>query len=131
MDHIEVPVSFGELIDKITILEIKLDRMEDADKLANVERERDLLEATWRAHEASARDIAAERDQLKAVNTALWDIEDNIRRKEKARAFDDEFVSLARSVYLRNDERAATKRRINEALGSTLREEKSYADYSG
>ncbi len=130
MNQIEVPVSFGELIDKITILEIKSERIDDADKVANVRRELDLLEATWQAHEASGTDIGGERAGLKAVNEALWDIEDRIRLKEKAQAFDDEFIRLARSVYVRNDERAAVKRAINLKLGSTLVEEKSYQDYS-
>src|SRR5699024_10625788 len=111
------------------ILEIKTERIADAAKVANVRRELDLLEARWQSHEASANDIAAERAALKAVNEALWDIEDHIRRKEKAQAFDEEFISLARSVYVRNDERAAAKRVINVKLGSTLVEEKSYEDY--
>lgn len=129
MNQIEVPVSFGELIDKITILEIKSERIQDAAKVANVRHELKLLEATWQAHEASATDIGAERAELKAVNEALWDIEDRIRLKEKAQAFDDDFIALARSVYVRNDERAAAKKAINLKLGSTLVEEKSYEDY--
>ena len=129
MNQIEVPVSFGELIDKITILEIKAERIDDAAKVANVRRELDLLEATWREHEASHTDIDNERAELKAVNEALWDIEDRIRLKEKAQAFDEEFIRLARSVYVRNDERAAVKQKINTRLGSTLVEEKSYQDY--
>jgi len=129
MSQISVPVSYGELIDKITILEIKSERIGDSAKLANVRIELDLLNETWRADPASRIDIAIERAQLRAVNEALWDIEDRIRLKEKARAFDDEFVELARSVYIRNDERAAIKRVINQKLGSTLVEEKSYQDY--
>lgn len=129
MSLISVPVSYGELIDKITILEIKAERIADAAKLANVRTELDLLNATWRADAASRTDIAAERAQLKAVNEALWDIEDRIRLKEKAQAFDGEFVELARAVYFRNDERAAVKRTINLKLGSKLVEEKSYQDY--
>ena len=129
MSQISVPVSYGELIDKITILEIKSERIGDSAKLANVRIELDLLNETWRADPASRIDIATERSQLRAVNEALWDIEDRIRLKEKARAFDDEFVELARSVYIRNDERAAIKRVINQKLGSTLVEEKSYQDY--
>lgn len=129
MSQISVPVSFGELIDKITILQIKSERIGDSAKLANVRTELDLLSSTWSADAASRIDIAEQWAALKAVNEALWDIEDRIRLKEKARAFDDEFVELARSVYVRNDERAAVKRAINERLGSTLVEEKSYADY--
>lgn len=129
MSVISVPVSHGELIDKITILEIKAAHMRDAGKLANVNAELDLLNTTWRADASSKIDIASERAQLKAVNEALWDIEDRIRLKEKAQAFDSEFVELARSVYFRNDERAAIKRAINLKLGSQLIEEKSYQDY--
>jgi hypothetical protein len=129
MSQISVPVSHGELIDKITILEIKVARMSDPAKLANVRTELDLLSRTWAQAAESTIDIAVERARLKAVNEALWDIEDRIRLKEKARAFDAEFIELARSVYVRNDERAASKREINEKLGSTLVEEKSYEDY--
>ena len=129
MSTISTPVSYGELIDKITILEIKSAQIRDPAKLANVRTELDLLNATWAAHPASHDDIASERAQLLAVNQALWDIEDHIRVKEKAKAFDAEFIELARSVYFRNDERAAVKRAINEKLGSTLVEEKSYQDY--
>ncbi|MGH8172644.1 MAG: DUF6165 family protein [Rhodanobacteraceae bacterium] len=129
MSQISVPVSYGELIDKITILEIKSERIADSAKLANVRVELDLLNDTWRADAASQTDIASERAQLRAVNEALWDIEDRIRLKEKAKAFDAEFIELARSVYIRNDSRASIKRVINEKLGSTLVEEKSYQDY--
>ncbi|RAP57626.1 DUF6165 family protein [Oleiagrimonas sp. MCCC 1A03011] len=129
MSLIQVPVSHGELIDKITILQIKSERITDAAKVANVRTELDMLEATWNNDDASATDIRDERARLKAVNEALWDIEDAIRVKEKAQAFDDEFVELARSVYFRNDERAAIKREINLKLGSQLVEEKSYQDY--
>ena len=130
MSLISVPVSHGELIDKITILEIKAARIRDAAKLANVRAELDLLNATWAGDSASRTDIATERAGLKAVNEALWDIEDRIRLKEKAQAFDAEFIELARSVYFRNDARAAIKRQINLKLGSQLVEEKSYQDYS-
>jgi hypothetical protein len=129
MSQIAVPVSYGELIDKITILEIKAQRIGDARKLANVRTELDLLNSTWSADPLAATDISAERSKLKSVNEALWDIEDHIRVKEKAREFDLEFVELARAVYFRNDDRAAYKREINEKLGSTLVEEKSYENY--
>ena len=129
MSQISVPVSYGELIDKITILEIKSERITSAAKLANVRVELEILDATWRANSAARTDIAAERAALRRVNEALWDIEDRIRLKEKAKAFDTEFIELARSVYIRNDERAEIKRAINEKLGSTLVEEKSYQDY--
>lgn len=129
MSLISVPVSFGELIDKITILEIKSAQIRDAAKLANVRDELDLLNATWSQNPASRTDIADERARLKDVNEALWDIEDRIRVKEKAQEFDATFIELARSVYVRNDERAAVKREINLKLGSRLVEEKSYQDY--
>ena len=129
MSQISVPVSYGELLDKITILEIKSERIKTASKLANVRVELDLLNATWLSDSAASIDIAAERAALRRVNEALWDIEDRIRLKEKANAFDAEFIELARSVYIRNDERAEIKRAINEKLGSTLVEEKSYEDY--
>ena len=129
MSLIEVPVSYGELIDKITILEIKSRRISDEAKLANVRNELELLDATWSSHAAAQTDITAERARLLAVNEALWDIEDKIRIKERAQAFDGEFIELARSVYFQNDERAAVKREINLKLGSQLVEEKSYQDY--
>ncbi len=129
MSEIQVPVSFGELLDKIAILQIKSERMTDAAKLANVRNELAALDATWAAHPAAQQDIAALRAELKAVNERLWVIEDDIRLKEKAQAFDDEFVQLARSVYFQNDIRARVKKDINLALGSAYVEEKSYQDY--
>jgi hypothetical protein len=129
MSEILVPVSFGELLDKIAILEIKSERIADPDKLANIRRELDALNATWAAAPASQVDIAAKRAALRAVNERLWVIEDDIRLKEKAQAFDAEFVRLARAVYFENDERARIKREINLALGSAYVEEKSYQDY--
>jgi len=129
MSEILVPVSFGELLDKIAILDIKSERMSDPVKLENVRKERDALRATWAAHAASATDIADLRAALKAVNERLWVIEDDIRIKEKAQAFDQEFIRLARAVYFENDERARIKKDINLALGSAYVEEKSYQDY--
>jgi len=129
MAELLVPVSYGELLDKIAILQIKSERMTDPAKLENVRRELSALEQTWMAHPAAAKDIARLRAELKAVNERLWVIEDDIRDKERARAFDDGFIQLARSVYFQNDERARIKRDINAALGSTYVEEKSYADY--
>ena len=129
MSEILVPVSFGELLDKIAILQIKSERMVDPAKLANVRNELSALERTWMEHPAAGGDIARLRADLKSVNERLWVIEDDIRLKEKAQAFDAEFIELARSVYVRNDERAAVKREINAKLGSTLVEEKSYQDY--
>ena len=129
MSEIQVPVSLGELLDKIAILQIKSERMTDPAKLANVRNELAALDATWAAHPAAQQDIAALRAELKAVNERLWVIEDDIRLKEKAQAFDDEFVQLARSVYFQNDIRARVKKDINLALGSAYVEEKSYQDY--
>lgn len=129
MSQIMVPVSFGELLDKIAILEIKAERIDDPDKRANVRRELDALNATWAVHAASAVDLRVLRAALKAVNERLWQIEDAIRVQEKAQRFDAEFIRLARAVYFENDERARIKREINLALGSTYIEEKSYQDY--
>ena len=131
MSEITVPVSFGELLDKISILQIKSERMSDEAKLANVRRELSALEKTWMAHPAAGGDVARLRAELKAVNERLWDIEDEVRLKEKAQSFDRDFVELARSVYLQNDERARVKKAINLALGSSYVEEKSYQDYRG
>ncbi|MDQ3160826.1 MAG: DUF6165 family protein [Pseudomonadota bacterium] len=129
MSEILVPVSFGELLDKISILQIKSERMADPTKLANVRNELSALEQMWMAHSAAGGDIAELRAQLKAVNERLWVIEDDIRIKEKAQAFDDDFIQLARRVYFENDVRARIKKDINRALGSTYVEEKSYQDY--
>ena len=129
MSEILVPVSFGELLDKIAILQIKSERMSDAAKLANVRNELAALETTWAAHPASQQDITALRAELKAVNERLWVIEDDIRLQEKAQAFDAEFLRLARAVYFENDIRARVKKDINLALGSAYVEEKSYQDY--
>jgi len=129
MSEITVPVSFGELLDKLSILQIKSERMDDPAKLANVRTELSALEQTWMAHPAAGHDIVRLRADLKAVNERLWDIEDAVRVKERAGEFGDDFVQLARSVYLENDERARIKKAINLALGSAYVEEKSYADY--
>lgn len=129
MSEINVPVSPGELLDKITILRIKSSRMSDALKLANVRIELKVLEETWSASPYADSDIAADVNALLQVNERLWVIEDDIRDKERARAFDSDFIRLARAIYFENDERAAIKRRINLKLGSTIVEEKSYADY--
>ncbi|HLS80136.1 MAG TPA: DUF6165 family protein [Steroidobacter sp.] len=127
--EIRVPISPGELIDKITILQIKSERITDAQKVANVRTELALLEETWRNSPGSTVDIDAEWAALRRINEKLWDIEDRIRDKERARSFDQEFIDLARAVYMTNDERAAVKREINTRLGSTIVEEKSYAKY--
>jgi hypothetical protein len=123
------PVSWGELIDKITILEIKADEIDDPAAVANVREELRLLrEIEGEAH-ATAGQLAELKTALKSVNLALWRIEDAIRDKERAKIFDGAFIELARSVYQRNDERARIKRRINEVTGSHIVEQKSYAAY--
>jgi len=129
MNDVLVPVSPGELLDKITILRIKAARILDAAKLANVKLELALLEATWRDSGCAARARASDEHALQQVNEQLWDIEDRIRDKEAKQTFDRDFIELARAVYVANDERAAIKKRINLALGSRLVEEKSYRQY--
>jgi hypothetical protein len=129
MDIIHVPVSPGEVLDKITILEIKSERMDDADKIANVKRELELLQASWREHVDEDETVALIHAKLKAINEELWEIEDDIRDKERAREFDEVFISLARAVYVTNDKRANAKKELNVYLGSEIVEEKSYKDY--
>jgi uncharacterized protein YukE len=129
MSEILVPVSFGELLDKIAILQIKSERMQDPAKLANVRKELEALSATWLEHPAASHDILELRAALKAVNERLWEIEDDIRHCERRQDFGAEFIRLARAVYHENDERAAIKKQINLALGSAYVEEKSYQDY--
>ena len=126
---LHVQTSPGEFLDKLTILEIKSERIDDAAKLANVRRELELLRATWRDSPLAVHDVSDLVAQLKQVNESLWDIEDRIRDKEAAAAFDTEFVELARAVYRTNDRRAAIKRELNVMLGSDLIEEKSYKAY--
>jgi hypothetical protein len=129
MLDIHVPISPGELLDKITILRIKSKRMSDPRQLANVRRELEALESVWAACAPPGGGVAADIAALMAVNERLWVIEDEIRGKERAGCFDSEFIRLARAVYVENDERAAVKRRINAALGSSIVEEKSYQPY--
>lgn len=124
---IEVPVSWGELVDKITILEIKSERMDDPKKLANVTRELWLLN---RKLSPVAAQVLRLKLKLKEVNTALWEIEDEIRDCERAKDFGPRFIELARAVYVTNDQRADVKREINFALSSELVEEKSYRPYA-
>ena len=130
MKPIHVPVSAGELIDKITILEIKSERMTDEAKLANVRTELDLLNETWRNAVNEDETVARIHAELKSVNEELWEIEDDIRDKERVREFDGRFIELARAVYYTNDKRANAKKELNVYLGSTIVEEKSYQDYS-
>ena len=129
MDGILVPLSPGELLDKITILRIKAQRIENAGKLANVRRELALLEQYWSQAVAAPNELAADEAALARVNAELWDIEDRIREHEAQRRFDAGFIELARAVYLSNDERAAIKHRVNLKLKSAIVEEKSYQPY--
>jgi len=124
-----VPVSWGELIDKITILEIKSARLTSAAALQNVRRELAQLNEKTLPLGDMAQEVAPLKADLTRVNEALWEIEDKIRDKEAAKAFDAEFIELARSVYVTNDKRAALKRQINQLLASELVEEKGYAAY--
>lgn len=123
-----VPVSWGELLDKVTILEIKLEQLASPDARGNVLKELTLLRETAQPVMANGQ-VQALFARLKELNLALWDIEDRIRDHERAEDFGSGFVALARSVYRRNDERGAIKREINLALGSALIEEKSYKPY--
>lgn len=126
---VNVEIAPGELIDKITILEIKLERITDAAKLANVRIELDTLERARDAVLTPSPELDGLTKQLKSINEQLWEIEDDIRDCERAKDFGEKFVELARSVYKSNDKRAALKRDVNTLLGSHLVEEKSYSDY--
>jgi hypothetical protein len=127
---LKVDISVGEFLDKMTILEIKSERIQDPVQLGNVNKELNLLQMTWADSTFGSADVSGKLNELKSVNEMLWDIEDQIRRKESAQSFDDDFVRLARSVYQTNDRRAAIKRQLNRLLGSDLIEEKSYPDYT-
>lgn len=125
-----IPVSWGELIDKITILEIKSTRLSDHIATENVLKELSMLQAIANAVVENDPAVAALKADLLSVNLTLWDIEDHIRDKELQQAFDAEFIELARSVYFQNDRRAMLKKQMNMALKSELVEEKSYKKYS-
>ena len=127
---IKIEISVGELLDKITILQIKEERIDDVSKLENIRNELQVLQSQWTASVYSKKDLAKSISELKKVNEALWEIEDKIRDKERAQMFDEEFIELARAVYVTNDDRANIKREINNITGSALVEEKSYSDYS-
>ncbi len=126
---VQIAVSYGELIDKITILEIKFTRITDVAKHANIERELAVLNDAWLRVGVNPEVVAGLRAELKSINESLWEIEDQIRQQEADKSFDQGFISLARSVYRMNDARAAVKRSINDRLGSALIEEKSYQRY--
>ena len=127
---LQAPVSWGELIDKITILEIKQAHISDPAKLANVNHEHDVLTATRDQYAPFPEGFDSLVSQLKDINQKLWDIEDDIRDQERKKQFGEEFIRLARAVYFTNDIRADLKKQINTLLGSDLVEEKSYQDYS-
>lgn len=126
---LNLPTAPGEFLDRLTILEIKSERIEDPDKLANVRRELDLMRETWSASPLSVRDVESLVTELKSINASLWDIEDQIREHEARQDFGAGFIELARSVYRTNDRRAAVKRELNVRLGSEILEEKSYKEY--
>ena len=129
MENIHVPVSPGEVLDKITILEIKSERMTEPEKVANVRAELALLKETWSQAVTEDDVIRDLHGQLKQINEALWEIEDDIRDKERVKEFDQRFIELARSVYFTNDRRSEVKKKLNLHLGSQIIEEKSYQDY--
>lgn len=128
-DHILVPTAPGELIDKLTILRLKEERITDATKVANVRIEKEALMQTATAQVPQSAELEALWEELYQINAQLWVIEDDIRDCEKAQDFGETFIALARAVYITNDRRADVKKRINLLLGSALIEEKSYADH--
>lgn len=128
---ISVPVSVGEVVDKVTILEIKSERISDKAKVANVMAELDALRPLVSGGVFDSDEVVELTNGLRAVNGELWDIEDNIRAEEAAGRFGERFIELARAVYVTNDRRAELKKKINLATGSQLVEEKSYEDYTG
>ena len=124
-----MPVSSAELIDKITILEIKRQFIKDSTKLKNVDLEYKLLLDVLINNVSGSEELELLRSQLKEVNMKLWDIEDKIRDLEKNKVFDKKFIELARLVYFTNDKRSEIKKDINKLLNSEIVEEKSYSDY--
>ena len=130
MSPILVEIAPGELIDRMTILVIKTERITDAAKLANVQIELETLQRARDAGVPASDELDRLTAELKAVNESLWEIEDDIRDCERAQDFGPRFIELARAVYVTNDQRAALKHAINDLLGSRIVEEKSYASYS-
>lgn len=126
---VTVEVSYGELIDKITILEIKADKVRDPVKLVNIRKELEILTKALGNKVRPSQRVSELTNELRAVNGELWDIEDRIRDRERSKAFDKVFIELARSVYITNDKRARIKRELNEALDSDIVEEKDYQPY--
>ena len=129
MNEIRIPISPGELLDKITILQIKSERIDDPAKVANVRSELDMLQQVWAESVTDDAEIRSLSAELKSVNEALWVIEDSIRDEERNRRFGERFIELARAVYVTNDERANAKKKVNLHLNSSIVEEKSYQDY--
>ena len=129
MENILVPISPGELLDKISILEIKSECMTQPDQLANVRAELELLRHTWSRSVGVVEGLQSLQSELRAVNRKLWHIEDEIRARERAGKFDAGFIELARSVYFNNDRRSEIKKELNRRLGSRIVEEKSYTRY--
>jgi len=127
--NVNVEISIGEFFDKLTILEIKSERISDPDKLVNINNELDNLNLLLTQQSFKRDDASDEVAALKAVNEELWVIEDDIREKESKKVFDEGFIELARSVYITNDKRSEIKRDINIKLGSDFVEEKSYEEY--
>jgi hypothetical protein len=127
---VSTPISVGELLDKVTILEIKQEKIKDPEKVKNVQHELSLLQSICEQEALLNDEVEKQKQALRKVNLRLWTIEDDIRIKEKKREFDDDFIQLARSVYFENDDRAAIKKQINLMTGSDLIEEKFYQDYS-
>lgn len=125
--QVRAKISFGELVDKITILTIKKERISNPEKLKNITRELDLLLTLFNEYIGDRSDIALLMQELKITNEVLWDIEDELRIKEHLKEFGEEFIRLARNVYVTNDKRCALKRSIDSLLDSHIVEEKSYA----
>ena len=129
MNQILIPISPGELLDKITILQIKAERISDPAKVVNVRSELDMLQKVWGESVSEDEQISALSTELKSINERLWVIEDDIRDEERNKRFGERFIELARAVYVTNDERGNAKKKINLHLKSSIVEEKSYQDY--
>ena len=126
---IEIPVSFGELVDKLTILNIKKDKIEDKEKLKNIDKEYNHLNLIYKKYSENDLNVSNLFKSLYEINLKLWDVEDNLRLNEKQNKFNDDFIDFARSVYKLNDERFILKSELNKLVDSEIVEEKSYEDY--
>ena len=124
-----IPISWGELFDKITILQIKKENLQEKNALKNVKTEHDQLNKIYNSNFLEDENAKRFMTSLKQINKKLWDIEDKIRHKERIKNFDEQFIELARKVYFTNDKRSRIKRDINETFRSTIIEEKSYSKY--